>query len=643
MLFKYLSLLAALLFLTSPHLALAENEEEHATDIAAMLDLARKSNMSEQMEWRKILLYHQQFRDWISRVDDPSYFLAVNGKRNPQAELEATIRKAFDASIAANSPQPNYCRYVARYQFLSRQMKVLGFDFPAPQCDGFDRWRADIATHRVSLVFGAIYLNSPASMYGHTFLRFDSEKPDSFSRLNDTTIGYSVGGESKGDPLFLLKSLVGGYPGEFIYAPFFKKIREYSDLESRDMWEYETNLSSAEIEKMLAFIWEQSFTYTDYYFFDDNCAMMLLAAFEAGRPNLELLAEAKPWLIPLDAVKIVHSEPDLITKIHYRPSQFNNAQYNFYAADDAMRRHAVTLLENHRLEEVMVVYDSDKQRADLLDISLAILETQRNQKHSLAEAESISNYQLELSKLRSNIAAESSYQNTPQPPASPDQGHGSFRAGIASGGVNGLRYTQINLRSSNHDELDPESGYAPGARSNMGDLYLRLSNGKVDLQRLGIFEIFAPSVRSDWYSQPTIRFSAAFQREELSNGLAPNAFALDAGGGFGFRVSKQARTFILAESEIKSGKQGSVSIGPTSKSIWSLTDSMRMEFNASARWYASGENRQSLLYRGSAGISYDFGGNQNSLRLTIVRQQQVNTNDKSREFTDVQLGYFHYF
>lgn len=631
------------LLLVTAQLAFAELSIGQTSEIATMLELSQKTNMAEQAEWQKILLYHREFGQWVSRVDDPTYFLSKTGKHDPKAELEATISNAFDDSMAANSPQPNLCRYIARYQFLSRQMKALGFNYPAPNCSNYEQWRTGIATHRVTLIFGAIYLNSPASMYGHTFIRFDSDKPSSFSRLNDTTVGYSVGGNSMGDPLFLVKSLVGSYPGQFNYAPFYKKVREYSDLESRDMWEYETDLSADEIQHMLAFIWEQSFAYTNYYFIDDNCALMLLAAFEAGRPSLNLLEQAKPWLIPLDVVKLVRAQPGLVTQVRYRPSQFDSAQFNYYRLDDKMRDATVTLLDEQRQNEVLTHYKNEEQRAKLVDVTLAMLEFQRNQKHSVVEAEAISKYQVKLSELRSKISAESNYQDAPRPAVSPDEGHNSFRVGLSAGEVSGLSYGQLNLRASNHDELDPESGYALGARSKMGDLYLRFKNQQIDFQRLDIFEVFAPSVRSAWFNQPTIKFGAALQREVLRDGFAPVAFTVNTGAGPGYRLAENGRAFVLADSAIRLGNGSSLSVGPTGGIIWSLTNTLRLEFNTTAQWYAAGNNRQAWLYRASGGIASDVFNNQNNVRFNIVRQLQRNTSDISRNFADLQIAYFHYF
>ncbi len=638
---EFILWLAGILLLMRAVIACAGAGPEQLTNIGTMLELAQEARLAEQPEWHKILQYQRVLGGWTSRVDDPSYFLSENGKHDPQAELAATIRNAYDDGLAPNSPQPNVCRYIARYQYLSREMKSRGFDFSLPRCNGFSKWRDDYSNRRVTLIFASIFLNSPASMYGHTFIRFDGAKQ---SRLNDTTVSYAVEGESNDDPLFLVRSLIGSYPGEFYHVPFYNKLREYSDLDSRDMWEYETSLSSEEIDHMLAFIWEQSFTYSDYYFFDDNCALMLLASFEAGRPSLELLEQAKPWLIPLDVVKLLRAQPGLVTEVRYRPSQFNNAQFNYYRADEQVREDAVSLLEESHQDEVLARYQSDVDQAELLDITLAMLEYQRNRKPSEEAAREISKYQLKLSGVRSKNNVQSEFLDAPRPQISPDEGHDSLRAGLSYGEINGMGYGQLNLRASNHDELDPESGYALGARSKMGDLYLRFNRKKIEFERLDLFEVFAPSVRSAWFSQPTVKFRAGLQRDVLrDNSLTPIVFALDAGTGVSYRLNEDARVFALLEGALKLGDGNALTVGPSAGMIWALSSSLRFEIESSAQRYMSGNERNAWLYRVGGGISGDVVDSQNNVRLNIARQLQGNTSDNAREFTDIRITYNHYF
>lgn len=615
-----------------------------ASEIARMLELANQAQLAQRAEWRKINLYHPVPGGLKSRVDDPSYFLSAGGQHDPQAELAATIRAAFDESMARNSRQPNVCRWIARYQFLSRSMQELGFAYTPPRCEGFERWKSGIATHRATLIFASVYLNSPASMYGHAFIRFDGENGGEYSRLNDATVGYSVQSADGNGAMFLVRSLFGGYPGSFVFVPYYMKMREYSDLENRDLWEYQTNLSREEIDRMLAFIWEQSFTYMNYYFFDDNCALMLLASFEAARPELNLISQAKPWYIPLDIVKlVVQQQPGLVERIHYRPSQYNTLMRNYDLASEAEKQHALALVADDRLLTALDGLRGGEQ-ARILDLSLGVMEYQRNQKHSREEAAAITARQIKLSGVRSKVDVEPGYREKEPPAERPDEGHGSFRAGLALGQVGTAAYGQLNLRGGYHDSLDPQSGFAQGASSKIGDLYLRLNANQIRFERLDLFDVFAPAAQTEWFKPETIKLNISLRREVLQNDAqAPTALRIQAGAGKSFALGGDARVYIMADGVGSLAEASSLALGPGIGAIWSLAPRLRTEVVANAYWYAAGEQKDACLYRLSAGLAWDVFNNQNSMRLNAVRQNMSNTPDRLRDFTDVQLSYFHYF
>ncbi len=620
-----------------------EMTAQQQASIDTMLRLAQQAHLSQSAEWHKINQYHPTLGGVKSRVDDPSYFLAANGKRDPQAELDATIRTAYDEGMAEQSRQPKLCRWVARYQYLSRSMKEYGFDYPAPRCEGFERWKSGLARDHVTMIFASIYLNSPASMYGHIFMRFDSAKAGEFNRLSDATVGYTVNSDGEAGLGFLVKSAVGGFPGNFVSVPYFMKVREYADLENRDLWEYQTDFTPEEIDKMHAFIWEQSFTYVDYYFADDNCALILLATLEAGRPELELIASAKPWLAPLDTVKILR-DAKVVTKKRYRPSQYSTLISNVERAPDAVREQAVALAHSLKLPEAIAGANAQEQ-AQLLDLALGVLEYERNQKNSEQEAAPLNQFQLKLAMLRSKVDASATYQPAPTPRQSPDEGHDSFRLGMGLGQVDGVGYGQLNARLVYHDGLDPNAGFSPGVSSKIGDLYLRFNDKQIRFERLDLFEVFLPSVRTAWYRPLTIKANISVRREvQRDAALAPTVFRIELGAGEGYRISEHSQMFIIADTITRlRGGASSFAAGPVVGWMWQPEARWRAEASAGAFWNAAGSRRDTGVYRLTAGVAWDVFDNQNNVRLNVSRQTTSKGGDVLDSYSDVQLAYFHYF
>ena len=626
--------------------AVAGHAQERSTqqaDIDTLLRLAEQAQLDKSAEWLKINQYHRSWGGMKSRVDDPSFFLAKEGKRDPRAELEATIRAAYDEGIAEQSKQPKQCRWVARYQYLSRSMKALGFDYPTPYCEGFERWKSGLARDHVSMVFASIYLNSPASMYGHIFMRFDGAKMGEFNRLNDATVGYTVNSNGDFGPMFLASSLMGGFPGSFVSVPYFMKVREYADLENRDLWEYQTDFTPEEIDKMHAFIWQQSFTYADYYFFDDNCALMLLATLEAGRPDLELIDAAKPWIAPLDTVKVLR-DAGLVTKKNYRPSQYSTLRANVERMPDGLRAQAVALAHSMQLPTAGFSSDASEQ-AQLLDVALGILEYERNQKNSEQEAAALSGFQLKLAGVRSRVDAPATYQPAPSPVESPDQGHDSLRMGAAFGQADGVGYGQLNVRLGYHDGLDPHAGFSPGASSKMGDFYLRMNDKKIRFERLDLFEVFLPSVRTDWYRPLTIKANLSIRREmQRADALSPTALRVELGAGEGYRLGEHSQMYLIADSitRLRSGAS-SLAAGPVAGWLWQPEARWRAEASAGAFWNVAGGGRDTGVYRLTAGVAWDVFDNQNNIRINASRQTTSKGGDALDSYADVQMAYFHYF
>ena len=117
-------------------------------------------------------------------------------------------------------------------------------------------WRAAVDAKQLTLVFASAYLNNPGSMYGHTLLRVDAADQDERTRLLAYTISFAADTNETNGLVFAVKGLLGGYAGVYSMLPYYVKVREYGDLENRDLWEYELDFSAEEIERVLRHAWE---------------------------------------------------------------------------------------------------------------------------------------------------------------------------------------------------------------------------------------------------------------------------------------------------------------------------------------------------------------------------------------------------
>ena len=104
-------------------------------------------------------------------------------------------------------------------------------------------------------------------MFGHTFLRLDGENQDEDARLLAYTINYAADVNPADNELFYAyRGLFGGYPGVISVQPYYDKVKEYSDFENRDIWEYVLNLTPDETAQLVRHVWEIQPIRFDYFF-----------------------------------------------------------------------------------------------------------------------------------------------------------------------------------------------------------------------------------------------------------------------------------------------------------------------------------------------------------------------------------------
>ena len=464
---------------------------------------ARDLKLAESPQWRALLHYsqHPLTRQWRSLPTDASFFISPRGRIDLSAELEADLAAFFQplnpateikmdektqsAQDTENLPQHPQCRFVARYQWL-RQVLQIDDRMPQSTCPRYAYWREAINPDQVVLLFASAYLNNPSSMYGHTFLRIDPP-----AELNQPvglsyTISYAADAPKDDGILFAFKGLAGFYTGLLSSPPYYLKMREYSVMENRDLWEYHLNLNQSQTERLLQHAWEISNSRFNYYFFDDNCAQMLLHLLDVASPELKL-AEQFVWnSIPSDTVKAV-VQTGLVRKAIYRPSEQSilTAQSQSMPAADvqAVKDYAAGLSNRDELKTDDPVQTS--QRFELADRYLTYLGI----RNEMAVAE-VRKRLFELRSVRSVLPTPPEIR-VPQPEP-PEVGHPSSRFRLQQGFVEGFDYTEIGIRPAFHDLLDPSHGFSEGAEIEFLDVTLRNNRP----QGLQLQRIKAVSIRS---------------------------------------------------------------------------------------------------------------------------------------------------
>lgn len=456
-----------------------------------------------------LALLHMQKNNFTggyrSEVDARTFFLSSKDD-DSAAELHATIT-ALQSSPATGDSSA-WCRFPARAQFLSQHIPLR-----KPEnlhCPALDYWRGRFSADEITLVYPDPYLKKIASIFGHTFLRVDAYDKTTHPVLLSQAISYyaDVGATDNSPARYIAKGLTGHFPGIIELAPYFEKLREYSDSEDRDIREYQLTFSPEQVRTFVDHLWEVRGSSFNYFFLDENCSYRLIALLDVITPTHDLRTHFTTHTIPVDTVKILQVH-DLIAKSQYIPS----ARKRFYA----------------QLAQL-----STAQKAVLkktLNNQTAIARV--NDAHVLATAEKYRSIQIHadpkknfLRNLQVNQLIQRQQQTGGTAPdankgiAAPDsitQGHDMLRLQTGWQRDDGQDYLLLGGRFAFHDFHDPLPAFQKGVQLGVLDFQLRInpysSNDHVSLESIRWFNVQSYNPSDAFFQDSSWGFSVARQRE----------------------------------------------------------------------------------------------------------------------------------
>ncbi len=263
--------------------AVAEARRRPDTYLAELIERAEARHLYDEPQWRALLHYRRGPLGGVtSEVDGPAFFTSKEGKHDPRQELFTTLASFFSQRPVPPTIHTPQCRFLARYTWLDRQLHFDPQRLPEQSCHPYEAFHGAADPVGLTVVFPSSHPNSPSSMSGHLLLRVDGRGHTGAARLLDFTINYAADPGASGAAAYAVKGLAGGFPGRFRVIPYHMKLREYAQMENRDIWEYHLDVSQETVDMVLMHAWELLGTYFDYYFFTENCAYHLLSLLEAA-------------------------------------------------------------------------------------------------------------------------------------------------------------------------------------------------------------------------------------------------------------------------------------------------------------------------------------------------------------------------
>ena len=634
--FAFIALTLAVLFASQPVAAESADQEYLAELVKTSID----ARLAEDREWRLLLHYRENlFGGVTSEQDESGFFLSPVGKTEPEAELEQTLSGFFSDKLVGRSQQPAQCAFIARYHWLKEKLRFDDRRLPPQRCERFERWLAELNPQGITLVFPSAFMNNPASMFGHTFLRVDQRGQTEQTRILAYTINYAADVPPDEGAAYPVKGIFGFYKGNFSTPPYYLKVQEYRDIENRDIWEYRLNFSESQLHRLLMHAWEMGNASFDYFFFKENCSYHILSLLEFANPSLHLTDQFLIWTVPADTVRLLIAQPGLVGDVAFRPSRNTLIRRKRELLSDDERTlvrrlaHDTTLVQKPELTQLSV-----GRQAFVLDVTSDYL----RYKSEASEEEEAGHYKERnrtILTARSNLKIPSEDLRIVPFAKQPELGHKTSRASVGGGWHNNDTFEEMTVRAGYHDLLDPEVGYTPGAQIEIGSLSLRHYNraDQTRIERATLANVLSLSPMDGLFQAPSWKVNVGMQTirhngcQLCSNGVINGGI----GGAVESRWLKREVWFAFAEAEANYSRayeeRHRIGGGGTVGMLADLTDRWRVMASGSYLKYALGEKSDD--FRWSVGQRY-------TLYQNLALRLEYNHRDRDNDVLFTLQGFF---
>ncbi len=597
---------------------------------------AQSLHLADAPYWQRLMFYQKNGHGVLSKVAQPSFFLAKNGRSDPAAELDATLAGLYDPAQAATD-QAVACQFPVRRDWLVAQMGLQASDLPVTPCPALSAWLQGIQPRHATLVFSSDYMNNPSSMFGHTLLRLDPDENEK-TRLLAYAVNYAAKTDGASSASFAFKGLTGRYPGAYDIMPYYEKVREYNDFESRDLWDYSLNLTPDETQRLTKRVWELRFVTFPYYFLHSNCSYQLLGLLEVARPTLALQQQLPLYAIPTDTLRVSLLKAGLLDKIAYRPAFASRLNAQAAHASPATVR-AAKRLTQHPDDPLTGLTLREQAQATEMAGDYAY---QQFVGHQIEQADA----QPVLRSLmvrRSQVDVPDTRVIVPTPPTDPAHGHLTSRIALGVGEDAGHGYAELEWRPAYHDLLDSAAGYRNGAGINFLQTKLRVADDRVTLQQLTLLEIQSLSPKTDFFAPLSWNLAMGVRQVPISDGQ----FSRDQSHAVSYLQGAEGQAWQLGSALCYGLVAGAleagaaldngwrVGIGPNIGCLWNQP-AFSLQLDAANYYWQDRHAWQTQL---KLGMQIPLGTDlRQALRLSVQQRQQVGIRHQ-----EASLAWLHYF
>ncbi|MBD8008180.1 Lnb N-terminal periplasmic domain-containing protein [Acinetobacter pecorum] len=606
------------------------------SDIQHYLVQAETQHLDQSTTWQRLMYANPKGH---SEVSYSGYFLAEQGKTDLKKEMQHNIQALF---LSAEPNQSVRCKFPARSSWLMQQLDISEQQLPAVSCPDLEKWLGEVKPYQATLIYATDFMGNPSSMFGHTLLRLDPKDQQQLNLIS-YAVNYAATVNSNDNWSFAWKGLTGQYPGEYSLMPYYRKVKEYGDFESRDLWEYELNLSPQETRFLVQHLWEMQNVSFPYYFINDNCSYRLLGLFDLVRPELNLQKQFNSTAIPIETLKVVEQQ-GLVKQKVYRPALETQllAQSRQHGKALAKSAHQLAYAEADIMPSILQDYSAENQ-AKILEMAYDHLYLDFL-RQKVDESFSQPRFR-KLLGLRSQLNVEKQRKAPKRPKTDPVQSHHAHNISIQAGQVQGESFIQLGHRQAYHDLVDPQGGFRTGTQLLFLDGALQYRDSELKLEHLDLLTVNSYNPINPFNTPLSWGFNLGWQQEALdthgrfSENEQHGVASLKTQVGYSWaNASREHLCYAQMQTQLQVGKaldQGwRVGAGPTvgCQNIWS--DHMNSLVQVELPYWEDSHHWHLKL---NTQLQYAFNP-QHALRLSWTYQQQ-----QSKDWDQWSLGLIRYF
>ncbi|MBE0371125.1 lipoprotein N-acyltransferase Lnb domain-containing protein [Pseudoalteromonas aurantia] len=229
-----------------------------------------------------------------AQISDASFLLSLPNysAANELTETLALIKSDSQAAL---------CRFPARVTYLANALNIQLTGAQIEHCLELQKFINHVPFDALDVVYASEVLSSASSMMGHIFLK--ASGVNFKGNLVEHSLAYFTEIDTLNPAKLIVDSTIKGMPGFFSVRPFHKDKAQYRDTESRNLWQFKLDLSSAQKTLIQYHLWELNQINMTYYFQSFNCATLTLELLALAKPNI--MSERSIFVSPADIVKAV--------------------------------------------------------------------------------------------------------------------------------------------------------------------------------------------------------------------------------------------------------------------------------------------------------------------------------------------------